>query len=394
MDLFSEILAALQQEERVMLATIISTTGSTPASAFSRMLVKEGGIISLGTVGGGCMEGDVLLHAGRLLRENKAEILRFHLNEDDVEHGLICGGGLDVLIEPLSREKIPLFEELKSIRDNGDDCVLATHLAADGFIRSKSVIAGDEKTLIERSKAAQEVLAWASASGRGPAGTEAPMKEAVIDSILRAQRRNETVLLKLRDGDVILEPVAGAPGLVLFGGGHVSKYISRGAAMAGFRVTVVDDRDKFANRERFPEAVQTVAEDFIEAFNHITVKPSTYVVIVTRGHRHDEEVLERIAGTSARYIGMIGSRKKVLAAFEHLAEKGIPAERLRRVHAPMGIDIGAATAEEIGISVVAELIAERRGAKGPFHHKSDSMDDPVKGRAKRRPAASAKRGRA
>ncbi len=372
MDLFDEILTALKEEERVMLATIISTTGSTPASAFSRMLVKDAGITSLGTVGGGCVEGEVLNHAGRLLQDNRAEIVKFHLNEDDVENGLICGGSLDVLIEPLPRERIPLFQELKAVRDEGSDCILATHLGTDGRIRSKSLLAGDEKTPVERSRGAQEVLAWASSAAGAGIAVEA-MKEAITESILRVQRRSETVLVKLQDGDIILEPVAGAPSLLIFGGGHVSKYISRSAAMAGFRVTVIDDRDKFANRERFPEAVQTVAADFLEAFRQITVKPSTYVVIVTRGHRHDEEVLERIADTEARYIGMIGSKRKVLAAYERLSEKGVGAEKLRRIHAPMGIDIGAATAEEIGISVVAELIAERRGTPAPFQRKADSM---------------------
>src|ERR1043166_8141779 len=107
MDLFEEIISALRAEERVMLATIISTTGSTPAAALSKMLVKQGGVVSLGTVGGGCTEGDVLLHAGRLLPKNRREILSFSLAEDDLEYGLICGGSLDVLIDPLSKERIP-----------------------------------------------------------------------------------------------------------------------------------------------------------------------------------------------------------------------------------------------------------------------------------------------
>src|ERR1041385_6639703 len=140
MDIFLEILSALTTEDRVMLATIISTSGSTPASALSKMLVKSGGIVSVGTVGGGCMEGDVLLHANRLYESNRAEILTFHLNEDDIEHGLICGGSLDVLIEPITKEYIPLFQEMKSIRDEGEDCVLATLITPDGRLPIKYVI--------------------------------------------------------------------------------------------------------------------------------------------------------------------------------------------------------------------------------------------------------------
>ena len=361
MDLFEEIISALRAEERVMLATIISTTGSTPAAALSKMLVKQGGVVSLGTVGGGCTEGDVLLHAGRLLPKNRAEILTFSLDEDDLEHGLICGGSLDVLIEPLSRERIPLFEKLKQIRDEGEDCILATWLGATGEIREKAILTGGPGKPVEESEAAIRVLGWIDRSRDADGWT------SLLEAIPRVQKRSETARVPTAEGAIILEPVAGAPGLLIFGGGHVSKYISRTAAMAGFRVTIIDDRDKFANRERFPEASRVLASDFLEAFQKIAVKPSTYIVIVTRGHRHDEAVLGAAIGTPARYIGMIGSKRKVLATFEHLVERGVSPQELERVHAPMGIDLGAVTAEEIGISVVAELIAKRRGASAPFH---------------------------
>jgi xanthine dehydrogenase accessory factor len=367
MDLLEEIISSLRAEDRIMVATIISTTGSTPASALSKMVVKQGGIVSLGTVGGGCTEGDVLLHASRLLRSNKAEILTFRLDEDDLEHGLICGGSLDVLIEPLSREQIPLIEEIKTIRDEGEDCILATYLTGTGDIRSKCLIACVPGSPIEQSKGAIEVLGWIDSS------SGAASRTSLLEGIPKVQSRNETVVVKLADGAIILEPVAGAPSLLIFGGGHVSKYISRTAAMAGFRVTIIDDREKFANRERFPEAVQALAVEFVEAFRTIRVKPSTYIVIVTRGHRHDEAILGEAIKTSARYIGMIGSKRKVLATFEHLIGRGVSPALLGRVRAPMGIDLGAVTAEEIGISVVAELVAERRGGKEPFRHKSDVM---------------------
>jgi xanthine dehydrogenase accessory factor len=364
MDLFEEIISALGTEERIMLATIISTTGSTPASALSKMVVKQGGVVSLGTVGGGCTEGDVLLHAGRLLPENKAEILTFRLDEDDLEHGLICGGSLDVLIEPLSRESIPLFSDLKAIRDEGEDCILATYLTSSGDIRSKTILAARPDTPVEKSRGAIEVLKWIDRSRDPGAAT------SLLEGIAKVQKRSETAVVMTSDGSIILEPAAGAPTLLIFGGGHVSKYISRFAATAGFRVTIIDDRDKFANRERFPEAARILASDFVEAFQTIAIKPSSYVVIVTRGHRHDEAVLAEAIKTSARYIGMIGSKRKVLTTFEHLIDGGVSPRLLERVHAPMGIDLGAVTAEEIGISVVAELIAKRRGTNPPFDAKS------------------------
>jgi xanthine dehydrogenase accessory factor len=181
--------------------------------------------------------------------------------------------------------------------------------------------------------------------------------------------------VKIEGGELILEPVAGQPQLIIFGGGHVSKSIARAASLAGFRVTVVDDRREYANPARFPEASQTLAVEFYDAFNHLTVKHSTYIVIVTRGHRSDEEVLEQAVKTPAKYIGMIGSRRKVLTTYEHLVERGVPVEALMRVHAPMGIEIGAVTTEEIGISVVAQLINVRRGGELPLRHKSEVMEE-------------------
>jgi xanthine dehydrogenase accessory factor len=352
MDIFEEILTALQTEPRVMLATIISTTGSTPASALSKMLVKQGGLVSVGTVGGGCMEGNVLLHANRLRESGKAEIRTFHLNEDDVEHGLICGGTLDVLIEPVTRTQLPLLEKLKTLREEGTDCVLAAHLNSGGQI--SRFLAHPLESPLPISHIAHHIANF-------------------DDLPTRSLRRQETIRLPIEEGELILEPVAGCPSLIIFGGGHVSKFVSRAASMAGFRTTIVDDREKYANSARFPEAVRTVAVDFPDAFRHLTVTPSTYLLIVTRGHGYDETVLAEALKTPAKYIGMIGSRRKVMTAFKHLSEAGVLPDRLRRIHAPVGIEIGAITAEEIAVSIVAQLINVRRGGKNLVHDKSEEM---------------------
>jgi xanthine dehydrogenase accessory factor len=136
---------------------------------------------------------------------------------------------------------------------------------------------------------------------------------------------------------------------------------------------VVDDREKFASPQRFPEVAQTLVADFAYAFSKLTIKPSTYIVIVTRGHRYDEIVLEQAVKTPAKYIGMIGSKRKILTTYKHLVEQDVSPDSLTRVHAPMGIEIGAVTAEEIGISVVAQLIQVRRGESLPLRHKSEVM---------------------
>ena len=367
MDILQEILNALRIEESVMLATIISTNGSTPASALSKMLVKDGGTKWIGTIGGGCVEGDVLQEAIRLYNDAAvSKILRFELNETNIDQGLICGGNLDVMIEPLARKDIEWLERVKAVRDEGEDCVVATLVSTAGTVAGKHCIelgAGWNDGLME----------WWNRVGNKSALTFNVLEAAVQ----KTHRRNETERLKIGDGELILEPVQGMPSVIIFGGGHVSKYVSRSAAMTGFRVTVVDDRPEYANAQRFPEAFRTMAMDFGEALDTIEVKPSTYIVIVTRGHRSDEDILSRVVSSPAKYIGMIGSHRKVLTTYEHLAERGVSPDLLKRVHAPIGIDIGASTAEEIGISVVAQLIAVRRGEAAKQKNKSDAIEKSI-----------------
>jgi xanthine dehydrogenase accessory factor len=160
----------------------------------------------------------------------------------------------------------------------------------------------------------------------------------------------------------VFEFIESDPPLVIFGGGHVGRSVALCAAAAGFGVTVVDDRAEFANSGRFP-GVKTVVCDVLDrAADSVAVTGKSYVVIVTRGHRHDEAILRSCLPSNPRYIGMIGSRRKVALTFGRLEGEGVPKERLATVHAPIGLPIGARTAEEIGVSVVAELIAVRRSA--------------------------------
>jgi len=162
------------------------------------------------------------------------------------------------------------------------------------------------------------------------------------------------------DTEVFIEPIRSAPTLIIFGGGHISLALSKIGKLIGFKVAVIDDRAEFANQERFPEADQILAEDFRTAFSRLTINKASYIVIVTRGHHYDELVLELALGTEPKYIGMIGSRSKNKAVFSHLRAKGIPQERLDKVHAPIGLEIHAHTPEEIAVSILAEVIKVRR----------------------------------
>jgi xanthine dehydrogenase accessory factor len=162
--------------------------------------------------------------------------------------------------------------------------------------------------------------------------------------------------------DVFVEPVLPVPHAFIFGAGHISKSLSKVATLAGFASVVIDNRDSFANRERFPEAAEVHAAEYEEVFPKLAINETSYIIIVTRGHRDDMRVLELAIATPARYIAMIGSKRKVLNVIRELEKGGMARSAFERIHAPMGLDIGAISPEEIAISVTAEMIAVRRNA--------------------------------
>ena len=160
---------------------------------------------------------------------------------------------------------------------------------------------------------------------------------------------------------VFIEPIQGTPTLCLFGAGHVAQPLARMAKSAGFRVEVVDDRIKFANRDRFPDADLVLVEEFTQAASHLTLGCNTYAVVVTRGHKGDSESLASVVGRGLRYVGLLGSRPKLVHLVSGLEEKGVPREALAEIRCPVGLDIGATSPEEIAVSILAEMIAIRRG---------------------------------
>jgi len=162
-----------------------------------------------------------------------------------------------------------------------------------------------------------------------------------------------------KEMEILIEPIFAEPTVYLFGGGHISQQLAPLAKRVHFKVVVIDDREMFANRERFPEADEVIVSEFEKCFEGLPIDESSYIVIVTRGHLYDGFVLEQAVKTKARYIGMIGSKRKIRTLYENLMEKGIPKETLDRVHAPIGVDINSETPEEIAVSIAAELIEVR-----------------------------------
>ena len=267
MDVFEELVRLRNLGQKCALATIVEVRGSIPSYESAKLLVREDGSMA-GTIGGGCVEAEVWNAAREVLETEKPKRLSFNLGQDAAyDNGLICGGQLEVFVEPV----LPV------------------------------------------------------------------------------------------------------PHAFIFGAGHISKSLSKVATLAGFATVVVDDRESFANRERFPEAADVRAEEYEQVFGNLNINETSYLIIVTRGHRDDMRVLKLAIGTPARYIAMIGSKRKVLNVFRELEKEGIPRAAFERLRAPMGLDIGAISPEEIAVSVVAEMIAVRRNAASSWRSLSMSV---------------------
>ena len=252
-DIYKEIVRIREEGEEAALITIVSTSGSTPREEGTKMVVRADGSI-LGSIGGGGLEARVCELAAKVMRKGKPDRFQLNLTKEEGEGmGMICGGDLEVFIEP----------------------------------------------------------------------------------------------------------VLSLPILYLFGGGHMSLPVAKIGKLLNFRITVIDDREEFANPQRFPEADVIITEDFDKVFPKLNITKTGIIVVITREHKYDEVVLEQALSTPAGYIGMLGSKTKNKAVFSNLLAKGIPQKQLDRVHAPIGLEINAKTPEEIAISILAEIIKVR-----------------------------------
>jgi xanthine dehydrogenase accessory factor len=333
----------LDNHEEFVLATIVSRHGSAPRTAGTRMIVTGDGRAA-GTIGGGLLEAKVIQTAGGVLSSRRPMVIAFDMTHSEAAGmDMICGGGLEVLLEFVDRGS-PVAEVFKPWRENQsfpEPCHLLTVLRFSsgnlegvdhGLLQNQRVVCGD----LRLAPASLERLS------RDHCGATAPRTVSIGESL------------------ILIEPVLPVETVFLFGAGHVAQPIARLAALVGFRVRVVDDRAEFANPERFPEAEAIhLATDFDSALNGLAVNRRAFIVIVTRGHLHDKAVLMQALRTEAAYIGMIGSRRKREQIFGALLRQGFTAADLRRVHSPIGLNIGAETPEEIAVSIVAELIQAR-----------------------------------
>ena len=265
-----------------------------------------------------------------------------------------------------------VFEELVRLRNLGQKCALATIVEVRGSIPSyqsaKLLVREDGSMTGTIGGGCVEAEVWNAA--REVLETEKPKR---LTFNLGQDAAYDNGLICGGQLEVFVEAVLPVPHAFIFGAGHISKSLSKIATLAGFTTVVVDDRESFANRERFPEAGEVHSGEYEEIFPRLAINETSYLIIVTRGHRDDMRILRLAAGTPARYIAMIGSRRKVLNVFRELEKEGIPREVLEKIHAPMGLDIGAISPEEIAVSVTAEMIAVRRNARSNWRSLSMSV---------------------
>jgi len=352
-DVYAKAAELLAKNEFSVLATIIRLTGSGPRGAGTKFLILEDGTY-VGTIGGGLLEARVLAAAKKVFAIRKPVRVSLNLMGKDVaETDMICGGDVDIFLEPLlaeDQDQIQGFRRIQEIRKRGGAALLITVVTPERW----------QKGIVPR---------MFLMPGAEPVGSLPGMK-AVAEEIARIMplvvKQREPRLVVSRDDlgggvELFVEPVLSDPVLYIFGGGHVSAQIIPLAARVGFKVEVIDDRPEFADPAKFPDAAKVHQYAFEGVLGEIPVDESSFLVIVTRGHIHDKTVLEQCLRTKAKYIGMIGSRRKKAMIYERLLEEGFTKSDLDRVHAPIGLDIGAETPEEIAVSIVAELIQVRAG---------------------------------
>jgi xanthine dehydrogenase accessory factor len=306
-----------------------------------------------GTLGGGCVEAEVKRRALGLLAEGRAEICKFQLDSDyGWDDGLICGGRMQVLVQPVvSPEIVRYYQRLVELVQDGQGITEAVVFDAEA-----SGLAAPASWLFNSTGG---VCGSAGASPSQALSSQLPA--VVIDALKPIAARPRPYVAK----GIAYLPVLPRCRLVIVGGGHVGKAVADLAADLEFDVWIVDDRAEFVSSERFPRAQRRIAGPIDRVLPDLEITANTYCLIVTRGHNHDQEALFHLANRGARYVGLIGSRRKIKLIFDNLQAAGVAPELLAQVHAPLGIDIGSQTVPEIAVSICAELVAHRNLGQVP-----------------------------
>jgi xanthine dehydrogenase accessory factor len=334
----SDLAATLRQwraeGERIAMATVVKVSGSAPRSEGAKMLVSGRSRIA-GSVSGGCVEGAVAEEARDVLESGIPKIVRYGINRNMMwDVGLSCGGAIDVFIESLEGQD-PALDEPGAV--------------------SCTIVSGPDR-LGER-------IVFHRDSGNGAAASSAGIGE--LAKIAGEARESGTAALhEVGPYQVFVDPQVPPSRALIVGAVHIAVLLCEAASKAGFAVTVIDPRERLNNRERFPDATALIVGWPEDALPKLTFDENTYVVVLTHDEKFDEPTLDHVLRRDVRYVGAIGSKKTQALRRQRLIDSGIAIEAIDKLHAPIGLDIGAQTPEEIAISIIAEMIAAKYGHRG------------------------------
>jgi xanthine dehydrogenase accessory factor len=333
---------------RAVIATVTGTQGSTPRKEGSSAVFGEKGLMC-GTIGGGVLEGRVQVIAGDLLKSGKSGIYDFFFDNDiSKKSEAICGGSATVLVDGNPHIHKEVFHSLKESLAEGKPGVLVT------IVTGKKV----NNKKITRYWITEEIKKDL------PSGFPELLLPKVL-ALLAPSKKENFLSLELQSPDegnmlVLLEPLFPAPGLIIAGAGHIGKALCHLGKMLDFDVTVIDSREEFANRANLPDADHIIVDDVGEAIRKADKKGDTFIVIVTRGHDDDAKALLPALNSGAKYVGMIGSKSKIAKMKQNFIDNGWATEKdWSRIYAPVGIEIGSQTVEEIAVSIAAQLVLVR-----------------------------------
>lgn len=360
--LFQDIQCELEAGATLAMATLVRRKGSVPREIGAKMLVHRDGRIS-GTVGGGCGEAEVWRGALNVIDTGRPRTVQISLTEEiALESEGVCGGIFDVFIQPWhaapAAGKPSMLDMARAI---------ARALAEEQAVALVTLIAASGPW---RHALGQQVLYYENGATLGTLSLpDAPpaLTAQLIQAAQSSLHQENPHIEKINGSDpatwaeVFVEPFIPAPVLLIAGAGHIAAPLAELGALMKFSVSVTDDRASFARRERFPTAKHLLVGSIEETLRAYPITPRTYIVLVTRAHSHDVQALRAILDSSAAYIGMIGSQRRVWAVLKLLHAEGMPEEKLLRVRAPIGLDLGGSTPEEIALSIMSEVVLVRRG---------------------------------
>ncbi len=345
-EIVKEAIGLLEKGQGFALATIVEQARSAPRSAGARMVVRKDGAV-IGTVGGGALEARVQKIAAEVMTSRKAALVSFNLTAGDSSGmGMICGGEVSVLIEYVDAGDpscLPLYRDLAAALERSERAWLVTLLPSE-----------------EDGRSGRSFLMRANGEVTGILGDAAESLQDLLDEV-----RGCRAFTFLKGRRAVIDSLGNRGTALIFGAGHVGRSLVPVLSSVEFRTVILDDRQEFANLERFGCADEIVHLDsFEDAFRGVTIDEQSYVVIITRGHLHDRTVLGQALRTTAAYIGLIGSRTKRDLTFQALLDEGFVKEDLERIHSPIGLSIKAETPAEIAVSIAAELIRIRAELNG------------------------------